>query len=224
MLESNNIDIFLKREELLKVFHELITQIEKKRLLSKETFKIVNHFNKNQFNPIIILDDVSLKDIINKNLTINSHVFIIGELDKKTTENLLNNYINYEFINFPINFLNMINKCINLIEQKNNFLSQIIKFEKFNYSFQLNIIYRSQHSLYLTDKENEIFKSLVDNRKIPLNKKKLLSMVWNYGDSIDTHTLETHIYTLRKKLKKELNFSNLINHEETGYLLNEKFR
>ena len=224
MLESNNIDIFLKREELLKVFHELITQIEKKRLLSKETFKIVNHFNKNQFNPIIILDDVSLKDIINKNLTINSHVFIIGELDKKTTENLLNNYINYEFINYPINFLNMINKCINLIEQKNNFLSQIIKCEKFNYSFQLNIIYTSQHSLYLTDKENEIFKSLVDNRKIPLNKKKLLSMVWNYGDSIDTHTLETHIYTLRKKLKKKLNFSNLINHEETGYLLNEKFR
>jgi DNA-binding response OmpR family regulator len=50
----------------------------------------------------------------------------------------------------------------------------------------------------------------------------LLSKVWNYGDGIDTHTLETHIYTLRKKIKKKLNFSNLVSHEETGYFINER--
>ena len=57
---------------------------------------------------------------------------------------------------------------------------------------------------------------------MPLGKKELLSKVWNYGDGIDTHTLETHIYTLRKKIKKKLNFSNLVSHEETGYFINEK--
>ena len=221
MFESNNIDIFLKREELLEVFHELIIQIEKNQLLGKAKFKIINHLNKNRFNPIIILDEISLKETISKDFNLNNHVFVIGELDKKTIENLTSNYINYEFIESPINFLNVINKCINLIEQKNNFLSEIVKFKKFSYSFQLNIIYTAQHSLYLTDKENEIFKSLVDNIKVPLNKKQLLSMVWNYSDDIDTHTLETHIYTLRKKIKKKLNFSNLINHEDNGYLLNE---
>tara|TARA_B110000444_G_scaffold167171_1_gene156206 strand:- start:1365 stop:2036 length:672 start_codon:yes stop_codon:yes gene_type:complete len=221
VFESNNIDIFLKREELLEVFHELIIQIEKNQLLGKAKFKIINHLNKNRFNPIIILDEISLKETISKDFNLNNHVFVIGELDKKTIENLTSNYINYEFIESPINFLNVINKCINLIEQKNNFLSEIVKFKKFSYSFQLNIIYTAQHSLYLTDKENEIFKSLVDNIKVPLNKKQLLSMVWNYSDDIDTHTLETHIYTLRKKIKKKLNFSNLINHEDNGYLLNE---
>ena len=190
-------------------------------VLANATFQIIDHFNKNHLNSIVILDDVSLKEIINKGFNINSHVFIIGKLDQETLKNLTDNYINYELIDLPIKFLDVINKCLSLIRQRNNSLSEIVKFKKFTYSFQLNTIYTNQHSLYLTDKENEIFKSFVDNRKVPLSKKKLLSMIWNYGDEIDTHTLETHIYTLRKKIKKKLNFSNLIKHEDTGYMLNE---
>lgn len=222
MFESNNIDIFLKREELLTVFHELITQIEKKKSLKNITFKIISRFSKDQLSPIIILDQFSLKEIIDNKFDINGHAFIIGDLNKEILLNLSDNYINYESIDQPINFLSIINKCKNLIDQKNNSLSEIIKFEKFSYSFQLNTIYTGDNSLYLTDKENEIFKALIDNKKVPLGKKELLSKVWNYGDGIDTHTLETHIYTLRKKIKKKLNFSNLISHEETGYFINER--
>lgn len=222
MFESNNIDIFLKREELLTVFHELITQIEKKKSLKNITFKIISRFSKDQLSPIIILDQFSLKEIIDNKFDINGHAFIIGDLNKEILLNLSDNYINYESIDQPINFLSLINKCKNLIDQKNNSLSEIIKFEKFSYSFQLNTIYTGDNSLYLTDKENEIFKVLIDNKKVPLGKKELLSKVWNYGDGIDTHTLETHIYTLRKKIKKKLNFSNLVSHEETGYFINER--
>lgn len=222
MFESNNIDIFLKREELLTVFHELITQIEKKKSLKNITFKIISRFSKDQLSPIIILDQFSLKEIIDNKFDINGHAFIIGDLNKEILLNLSDNYINYESIDQPINFLSLINKCKNLIDQKNNSLSEIIKFEKFSYSFQLNTIYTGDNSLYLTDKENEIFKALIDNKKVPLGKKELLSKVWNYGDGIDTHTLETHIYTLRKKIKKKLNFSNLVSHEETGYFINER--
>jgi len=222
VFESNNIDIFLKREELLTVFHELITQIEKKKSLKNITFKIISRFSKDQLSPIIILDQFSLKEIIDNKFDINGHAFIIGDLNKEILLNLSDNYINYESIDQPINFLSIINKCKNLIDQKNNSLSEIIKFEKFSYSFQLNTIYTGDNSLYLTDKENEIFKALIDNKKVPLGKKELLSKVWNYGDGIDTHTLETHIYTLRKKIKKKLNFSNLVSHEETGYFINEK--
>ena len=222
MFESNNIDFFLKREELLTVFHELITQIEKKKSLKNITFKIISRFSKDQLSPIIILDQFSLKEIIDNKFDINGHAFIIGDLNKEILLNLSDNYINYESIDQPINFLSIINKCKNLIDQKNNSLSEIIKFEKFSYSFQLNTIYTGDNSLYLTDKENEIFKALIDNKKVPLGKKELLSKVWNYGDGIDTHTLETHIYTLRKKIKKKLNFSNLVSHEETGYFINEK--
>jgi DNA-binding response OmpR family regulator len=46
-------------------------------------------------------------------------------------------------------------------------------------------------------------------------------MVWSYNESIDTHTLETHIYSLRKKIEKKLSLSNLVIFEEKkGYFLN----
>ena len=139
-------------------------------------------------------------------------------------ENLKFSYedINFELINTPFNFINLINKCINLIKQQNISLSEIEEFENFSYSFQLNTIYTSLNSLYLTDKENEIFKLLIENKNIPMSKKQLLSKVWNYSDSIDTHTLETHIYTLRKKIKKKLNLPDLISHNDTGYLIADK--
>ena len=49
--------------------------------------------------------------------------------------------------------------------------------------------------------------------------KQLLSKLWIYYDNIDTHSLETHIYTLRKKIKKKLGFTNLILHDEDGYIV-----
>ena len=43
-----------------------------------------------------------------------------------------------------------------------------------------------------------------------------------YGDDIDTHTLETHVYALRKKIEDKLNIKNLIMFEEKkGYKLNK---
>ena len=111
----------------------------------------------------------------------------------------------------------MIQKCQNLINQVNSSTSERLHFINFSYSFQLNTIYTDKHSLYLTDKENEIFKLLIDSKQNALTKKQLLSKVWSYNEDIDTHTLETHIYTLRKKIKEKLNLSNLIEHEENGY-------
>jgi len=130
------------------------------------------------------------------------------------------NYINYEIINEPINILSLLEKLKNLIDQKNSALSEIKKFKKFNYSSRLKTIYVGGISLYLTDKENEIFHILLDNKNISLSKKQLLSKVWNYNEDIDTHTLETHIYTLRQKIEKKLNLNNIIQHADEGYRIN----
>ncbi|MGE4351703.1 MAG: helix-turn-helix domain-containing protein [Bdellovibrionales bacterium] len=53
--------------------------------------------------------------------------------------------------------------------------------------------------LKLTEKETALLEYLCASDK-PVPREELLASVWGYDDSIDTHTLETHIYRLRRKL------------------------
>lgn len=53
----------------------------------------------------------------------------------------------------------------------------------------------------LTDKEAAILLSLYHHRHDWLSRQKLLETVWGYSDAITTHTLETHLYRLRAKLR-----------------------
>ena len=215
---DNNIDFLLAREDLLQVFTELVPQLNNDNGKVKILFNIIENINKNNF--IVILDNISLDKLIKNKTILNNYLFIIGEISIDMASQLSINYINYEIINEPINILLLHEKLKNLIDQKNSALSEIKKYKKFNYSSSLKTIYVGEISLYLTDKENEIFQILLDNKNISLSKKQLLSKVWNYNEDIDTHTLETHIYTLRQKIEKKLNLNNIIQHADEGYRIN----
>ena len=218
MQVDNNIDFLLGREDLFQVFTELAPQLNKNNGKVKTLFNIVKNINKNNF--ILILDNISLDKLIKDKTILNNYLFIIGEISLDMASQLSSNYISYEIINEPINILSLQEKLKNLIDQKNSALSEIKKYKKFNYSSRLKTIYVGEISLYLTDKENEIFQILLDNKNISLSKKQLLSKVWNYNEDIDTHTLETHIYTLRQKIEKKLNLNNIIQHADEGYQIN----
>ena len=215
---DNNIDFLLAREDLLQVFTELVPQLNNDNGKVKILFNIIENINKNNF--IVILDNISLDKLIKNKTILNNYLFIIGEISTDMASQLSINYINYEIINEPMNILLLHEKLKNLIDQKNSALSEIKKYKKFNYSSSLKTIYVGEISLYLTDKENEIFQILLDNKNISLSKKQLLSKVWNYNEDIDTHTLETHIYTLRQKIEKKLNLNNIIQHADEGYRIN----
>ena len=217
MIKSNNVDIFLLSDELLNIFSELTLQFKSKKSNFVSQFNITEDLSKINSNLITILDDAALENLIGKKFVPNNYLFIIGKINQDFTDYLNDNLINYEYFEPPISFLKLLNRCDNLLRETNNSQSEIIDLKHFSYSFNLNTIYVGNSSLYLTDKENEIFQFLIENIGNKVARKQLLSKVWSYNENIDTHTLETHIYTLRKKIKKKLGLTNLILHEEDGY-------
>ena len=72
--------------------------------------------------------------------------------------------------------------------------------------------------LILTEKEVQLLELLLKNKK-PINKNEILSLVWKYASDVDTHTVETHIYRLRKKIKGKFSDENFILNNKEGYYL-----
>ena len=73
-------------------------------------------------------------------------------------------------------------------------------------------------SLILTEKEIQLLELFLKSPK-PISKNKILSLVWNYASDADTHTVETHIYRLRKKIKEVFNDEVFIRSEKKGYTI-----
>lgn len=71
----------------------------------------------------------------------------------------------------------------------------------------------------LTDKERFFLEALHEAGAKGLDRKTLLSLVWGYADTAETHTLETHLYRLRQKLEP-LGQSNFILSEDGTYRIN----
>ena len=70
--------------------------------------------------------------------------------------------------------------------------------------------------LKLTEKETNIIIYLFNFKK-PVKIDILQSEVWGYHSNLDTHTVETHIYRLRKKISKSFNDNNFIISTQDGY-------
>mgnify|MGYP001381616898 CR=1 FL=1 len=70
--------------------------------------------------------------------------------------------------------------------------------------------------IILTEKEIQLLELLLNKRK-PISKDNILSSVWNYSSDADTHTVETHIYRLRKKILETFNDNEFIISKKNGY-------
>ena len=77
---------------------------------------------------------------------------------------------------------------------------------------------KDKNYISLTEKEIQLLELLLLNEK-PISKNKILEEVWKYSTSADTHTVETHIYRLRKKIKSKFKDENFILNNKSGYLL-----
>jgi len=71
-------------------------------------------------------------------------------------------------------------------------------------------------SVILTEKEIQLLELFLNNKK-PISKDSILSSVWNYSSDADTHTVETHIYRLRKKISDKFMDDKFILNNKEGY-------
>ena len=77
---------------------------------------------------------------------------------------------------------------------------------------------KSENFIILTEKEIQLLELFLNTKK-PISKDKILSTVWNYSTDADTHTVETHIYRLRKKIADKFMDNNFIYNNKDGYYL-----
>ena len=89
-----------------------------------------------------------------------------------------------------------------------------------DYIINLNsrVISQSEKRLKLTEKEVNIILFL-NNKKKPQKINILENKVWGHSSALETHTVETHIYRLRKKIKNEFDDDNFIISKKDGYAL-----
>ena len=169
------------------------------------SFKIIKIENEEDFKNNLDLDKIDF--------------LVISKTDHKLLLN--NNITDKNFLDFndlPLSLkklLELIN--IKLIKLKFNQQSKlVIK----GYELNLNSKFLSKDNLKLklTEKEIEIILYLND-KKIKHNVADLQKNIWSYSADMETHTVETHIYRLRKKISDLFKDEKFILSHKNGYFI-----
>jgi DNA-binding response OmpR family regulator len=84
------------------------------------------------------------------------------------------------------------------------------------------LIYKDNKSVELTEKESDIILSLLSSSDRGITREEVMSKVWVLNSNIETHTFETHLYRLRKKIKENLFIKNFIINKDGRYYLNNE--
>ena len=117
--------------------------------------------------------------------------------------------------NVPIKFEKLI-EIINIKFLKNKFLDQsYIKIGEYDLDLNSRKISLGDKSLNLTERETNLIIFIKDEKNVTI--KQLQKMVWDYSPDLETHTVETHIYRLRKKMKEIFGDENFILNTSNGY-------
>ncbi len=173
----------------------------------KPLFKILKELERNlNFRIIEVLTEKNLNLEI-KNL--NNYLII-------TKKKILNIQGQYILDNVPIKMFKLIEKLnVQFLKLQFNEQSEII-IKDYIVNLNSREILLGNIKLKLTEKEiNTII--YLSKIKAPVTIDELQRKVWGYQSDIETHTVETHIYRLRKKMFKIFNDENFLISKKNGY-------
>jgi len=137
---------------------------------------------------------------------------------------LLETYANKKKCNYndkallPISLSDLINKIIRIITANNFSINSSLKIKKYTLDKNEKKLIKDNIYISITEREVQLIE-LLFNEKKSLPKNYILKKIWNYSDNADTHTVETHIYRLRKKIYTKFNDEKFILNSEKGYTI-----
>jgi DNA-binding winged helix-turn-helix (wHTH) protein len=217
-MEKRIIPITIENDKLRLIISEII---ESNNIYGNLEFQLTdrNDLNKNNESILITDNEFAVKEL--------SHavkfdtIFIINcNSDTIEMDKLNSNIVQ---LSIPLQIRDLYQRVSKSFDQINSQTARKLNFNRFTYDPSMRTLSNDNLYLRFTEKESQIFNSLLDESNTHISKKNLLKKVWSYNDDIDTHTLETHIYSLRKKIEKNLLIKDLIVFEENkGYFLNTK--
>ena len=181
------------------------------KVLYNIIFEIKNFLN------FDIFEFQSEKSILDEQKKRESNSFIIITKDKFSSKTINNKQV-IIIEGLPLNLISLVETInSNLLMQQFNFQSNIIIK---NYKLDLNSrqISNQNKKLKLTEREIQIVLFLKKQKK-PININTLQKEVWGYVEDLETHTVETHIYRLRKKIKNNFDDQNFIKSDKKGYFI-----
>lgn len=176
-----------------------------------------------------------LKEYLDFNLTYVSNSDLIDQLKKNQINLKSSVYLTSDQLQKNFQKLGIFSQTLfltkDLMSIKVLFEKINISFLKLNYNFQSNIIIKNYKlninskliindtsSIKLTEKEVKMILYLFNSDK-PVFAKELQKKIWHQKENLETHTVETHIYRLRKKFFDVFKDVNFIISDKMGYFI-----
>mgnify|MGYP000870247776 FL=1 len=229
MVKENFIIIIYEKEiKLNQILKEQVSKLKSYQIYKVTDEKKLIELFESQIINVLILNLNELNENLKK--------IILDHRLNNRIENLIcyynrnNFYLNIKeteitVLEKPFKIKTLVNKLEQLLapksyENSNILLMNHIKFLPYE---KVLINLKTNNNEHLTEKENKLLFYLHSNKNIEITKNHLLNSIWGVSESLNTHTLETHIYRLKQKINKlDPKVSMLLSNQNGLYVMKLK--
>ncbi len=213
---TQRILIFSENKTFNKIINELLVDLRIFELNFFNTFSSDKKINGDDIPILFCSEKDSLsgfQDFLKNQVFKNTYIVFNSKKEEKSEDNS-----GALFLNIPFSFNELFQALNNAIAQRARTKYHDIKFKKLSLNMAGRTIGNSKTSTKFTDKEVKILWHLLNDRGEKVSQRFLLNEVWGYSEDIETKTLTTHIYTIRKKINHLSNLFSIESSEEGYYI------